>query len=153
MAKFNASDIEVLEYDFEKFGGGSGEINEPTTARVNGFFRDMKNMFKEVQSLQAQAKGMDVEVEEMDDEALAEAVGKVDEAEAGASEIQQRMIENLAVLCGGEFVDDGVGQQVVVGGAPSLDALNTLPYRHLQAFSKWLIGEISPKKTTPGSNG
>lgn len=146
MAKFVPSDhVERLEYDFTEYGGPEGVIMEPTTGRVNGFFSDMKAMMNQVKDLQAVAK--DFDIEEMSDEQMIEKMSQVDEAEAKASVFQKQTIENLAVLCGAERQEDGS----VVGGAPSVDDLNLLPYRVLQAFSQWLMGEIRPKATTPGS--
>lgn len=152
MAKFDAgAAVEPLEFDFTAYGGGSGVISEPSTGRVNNYFADMKEMFREVNRLQQDFKDLDVETE-MDDDALIDRMAKVDEASAGASAFQARTIENLAVLCGAERVSDGNGDgYTVVGGSPSVEDLNRLPYRVLQAFSTWLMEEIKPKRTTPGT--
>lgn len=146
MAKFVPSDhVERLEYDFTEYGGGEGVIKEPSTGKVNGFFADMKAMMKQVKELQAVAK--DLDIEDMSDEQMIEKMSQVEEAEAKGSEFQQQTIENIAVLCGAERQEDGS----IVGGAPSVEDLQKLPYRVLQAFSQWLMGEIRPKATTPGS--
>lgn len=156
MAKFDAGTaVETLDYDFTAFGGGEGTISEPTTGQVNGFFKDMKKMIKEVKALQKQAKGLEaVDLEEdLTDEQVAETMGKMDEAEAGADQFQHRTIEALARLCGAswEVNEADPEDRTLVGGSPSMEQLQTLPYRHLQAFSEWLMGEIRPKKTTPGT--
>lgn len=150
MAKFVPSQhVERLEYDFTEYGGGEGVITEPSTGKVNGFFKDMKSMMKEVSALSQVAK--DLEVEDMSDEQMIEKMSKVDEAEAQGSEFQRRSIENIAVLCGAERVEQEDGSFVVVGGSPNMEDLEKLPYRVLQAFSTWLMGEIRPKRTTPAS--
>jgi hypothetical protein len=155
MAKFKAAEaVESLEFDFTGVGNGaSGVIKEPSTALVNGFFKNMKDMMKDIQSLQAAAKGVDFEESdvEMTDEELADRMAKMDEAEAGADHLQKKSMENLAILCGAEWTDnpdenDGGHYE---GGSPTLEDLQSLPFRHLNAFTQWLIGEIRPKKDRP----
>lgn len=158
MAKFNAGTaVESLDWDFTAFGGGEGTISEPTTGAVNAFTKNVKGMLKEVKALQKSAQGLDdmIDIEEMDEAELAEKMGKVDEASEGAELFQRKTLEHLAELCGAkrEVVSEP-GEEYrdrLVGGSPSLEQLEKLPYRHLQAFSQWLMGEIRPKKTTPGT--
>lgn len=154
MAKFIPSEfVEGLEYDFTEYGGEAGRIIEPSTGGVNRFFKKMKAMAKEVSKFQKTVSGIDID--EMDSEELADKLAKVDEAEEGASIYQQKTIMLIAELCGGKWVteEDGDGNVIerVEGGSPSVDQLNLLPYRVLQAFNGWLIREITPKKTTPGT--
>ena len=146
MAKFVPSEhVERLEYDFTEYGGSTGVIPEPSTGRVNGFFRDMKSMMREVSALQSLVK--DLDVEEMSEEDMVAKMSQVEEAEAVGSEFQQRSMENLAILCGATRNDDGT----IEGGTPGVAEFELLPYRVLQAFSTWLMGEIRPKKETPGT--
>jgi len=160
MAKFNAATaVESLDYDFTAYGGGEGVVPEPSTGAVNTFFNNMKILAKEVTALSELAK--EVDVEGMTDEDLAKHMASIDEAQAGAEHYQRKTIENLAELCGGvrefeeihtESAEEPVTKiETVVGGSPSVDDLSKLPYRVLQAFSQWLMGEIRPKKTTPGT--
>lgn len=160
MAKFDAGTaVEKLEYDFSAFGGGIGDIQEPTTGQVSYFFKEMKKMIKEVRAL---TKGAgEADDSEMSDEEMAEHIAKMDENAKGAEQYQEQSVELIAELCGAKWVDkpnvdqpsEGpeVIHQVLEGGAPSLAELQALPHRHLQAFSTWLIAEISPKKGTPGT--
>lgn len=160
MAKFNAATaVESLDWDFTAFGGGEGTIAEPTTGAVNKFTSNVKGMLKEVKALQKSAKDLEglADIEEMDEAELAEKMGKIDEASEGAETFQRMTLEHLAELCGAKRETyptqegDGDPGYRFVGGSPSLEQLETLPYRHLQAFSQWLMGEIRPKKTTPGT--
>lgn len=151
MARFDAGTaVDTLDYDFKAYGGSVGTIHEPSTGSVNRFFKNMKAMVKEVNALNTTVK--DLKVEELSDEELESAMVKMDEAEAGASVYQTRSIEYIAELCGAtrETVEDpenpGRMIEVVNGGTPSVDDLTLLPYRVLQAFSTWLVGEIRPKK-------
>lgn len=156
MAKFDAgSAVEELEFDFSKFGGGAGSIDEPTTGRVNAFFTGLRTLLKEVRGLQKDTEDLD-QIEELSEEEIAAQADKIDSASAGASEYQQRTMELIAELCGAKWEGDPPqegeeDQRVLVGGSPSLEALQTLPFRHLQVFNQWLIQEIQPKRTTPGS--
>lgn len=155
MAKFVPSQyVEKLEYDFTDYGGSEGVIPEPSTGRVNQFFKHMKNMAKDVNQLRGAADEIgDDEIENMSDEAMIERLKKVEEVEVAGSEFQQRTIQNLAFLCGGEFIetlddDNNVIEIRVDGGSPSTVEFDKLPFRVLQAFSTWLMGEIRPKATT-----
>lgn len=156
MAKFDArTAVEALEFDFEAYGGSKGPINEPSTGRVNEFFANMKSLMKEASALQATAKDLQVEeTDDLDDEQLAAKMEGIGEAEGQAIGFQSKSIEYLALLCGAQYEDirDGDGNIIetrIVGGAPSVEDLNCLPFRVLQAFTQWLMGEIRPKKAVP----
>lgn len=158
MAKFDAKTaVEKLEYDFTSYDGGKGPIKEPTTGRVNSFFANSKALINEVRSLKGVAEQFEgVDVEALSDEESAAMFSKIDEASAGAEIFQRRTVENLALLCGAEWVESPPEDEAtepiepeLVGGAPSFEELNQLPYRVLQAFSEWLIQQIQPKKRTP----
>jgi hypothetical protein len=158
MAKFDAgSAVETLDYDFTAYGGGEGVIPEPSTKKVNQYFNEIKAIAKDVKSLQAQAKSVE-NIEEFSDEDAMEALDSVDmdALQDQATDFQMRMVEALVVLCGGEWVDNepdsegkSDGLKHVEGGSPSLEDLENLPYRVLQAFNQWLMEQIRPKRTTP----
>lgn len=156
MAKFTPSDhVERLEFDFEEYGGGSGTIPEPSTKRVNQFFANMKALFKNARELMKNAEEMgEIKIEEMSQEDVTKVMGTVDEATSATAEFQERTLEALAELCGADWENQGTEESpnmVLVGGSPNLEQLQTLPYRVMQAFSQWLLGEIRPKATTPGT--
>lgn len=153
MAKFDAGTaVEELEFDFTKFGGGSGEIAEPSTAGVNNFFRGLRGLMGEVKGMQAEAEAL-TNVEDMSDEDMLKQVDKIEEATEGASKYQTRTMELIAELCGAKWLPEDAKPEdkVLTGGSPSFEQLSTLPFRHLQAFNKWLIEQIQPKRETPGS--
>jgi hypothetical protein len=155
MAKFDAGKaVEKLEYDFTAYDGGKGPIKEPTTGRVNSFFANSKALIHEVRQIKGMAEQLEgVDIESLSDEDSAKVLGQIDEASAGAEIFQRRTVENLALLCGAEWVEGAEpdDEPELVGGAPSFDDLGLLPYRVLQAFSEWLIQQIQPKKKTPAS--
>lgn len=153
MAKFDAGlAVETLEYDFTKFGGGAGEIPEPSTKTVSAFFEEMRSNLREAQKARASVESLQVDLEEMDDKEVAGALEHMDETMAQASGYQTKTIEAVAILCGAErlpnpeWTEDGDEPEYVVsGGSPTKDDLDLLPYRVLAEFNKWLIGEIAPK--------
>jgi len=138
MAKFNAATaVESLEYDFTAYGGQAGVIPEPSTGLVKGYFRAMKALAKDMRKFKGIADQLG-DVENMSDEEIADRMGMIEEAEEGVDELQDKQRHMLADLC---------------GGAITVDDLDRLPFRVFQAFNQWLLGEIAPKKTTPGSQG
>lgn len=152
MAKFNAGEqVERLEYDFEDFGGPKGFVTEPSTGTVNRFFKNMKSLLKEVRRIQKEVEGDDHnEEEEMSDEDALTAMKAMDENEEAIDIMQAKTVEYLAELCGATR-DPDTGDLDMSSGSPSGDALSKLPYRVLQAFSQWLMEQIKPKRTTPGT--
>lgn len=148
MAKFDAADIEDLEYDFTKFGGGKGVIVEPSTKKVNKFFGSMRDMMKNVKELRGIVENADVETEEginaIEQALEGDAIGQMEE-------LQDQTMVLVAELCGAERenTDRGpnTGEIIRQSGAPSLEDLEKLPYRVLLNFNQWLMGEIRPKAT------
>lgn len=162
MAKFDAGlAVEALEYDFSAYGGRKGTIPEPSTVKVNQFFDDMREFLKEARALAGNQDEDDgPELEELSEEEVAGALDDMDEKIASAAGYQAKTVEAVAVLCGAERLsnpkweeDNDEPEYVVEGGAPSLDDLNTLPYRVLAAFNKWLIQEITPKSDRDEDRG
>lgn len=159
MSKFVAGTaVERLEYDFTDFDGGKGFIPEPTRGAVKSYFKGLKALMRETADLRGAAEG---DSDEMSDEEVAALMAKADEAEERSEEYHTRSIGLLAELCGAEReeVDITVGEQEepvdnivkYVGGSPTYDELQALPFRVFQAFNQWLVTEIQPKKTTPGT--
>lgn len=138
MAKFNAAEaVESLEFDFTAYGGGSGVIPEPSSGTVKAYFRSMKALAKDMKKFKGIADQLG-DVEEMSEEEIADRMGMIEEAEEGVDELQEKQRHMLADLC---------------GNAITTDDLDRLPFRVFQAFNAWLLGEITPKRTTPGSKG
>jgi hypothetical protein len=140
--------VEALDFDFEGIGtGAKGTIAEPSTGLVNGYMKNMKDLMREANNMRRRAEGLSEESdEEISDEDLEKRMAEMDELEAEAIDFQQRSTEHLAVLCGAQYDEES---QTFSGGSPTLEDLQSLPYRHLQAFTQWLTGEIRPKKDRP----
>lgn len=152
MAKFDAATaVELLEYDFTKFGGTKGEVQEPTTGQVNAFFAEMRLVIQEVRAMQGKTGDMGGSTDGMSEEEIADRMAAIEEASEGAQHYQTRTVELIAQLCGAEWQDQGEDARVLVGGAPSFDDVSRLPYRILQAFSKWMVESIRPKEETPAT--
>lgn len=168
MGTFNSGEkVDRLQYDFTDHGGGTGIIPEPKTKTVNRYFDSVRSMVKEVRGLKQQAELANKSADELSEEEMASLLESVDELTAKTSEFQERTMEALAILCGadrydedehpdeyfqygGEKTEDGSGF-VIHGGSPTYEELLDLPMRVQQAFNQWMIGEIRPKATTPGS--
>lgn len=138
MAKFDAGTaVDPLDYDFSAYKGPVGTIPEPSTKQVNDFFKAMKNMVKDVRKLSRDAGPKDVDPDNLTDEDLETISDQIDAAGEVAEKYQAQTREILAELCSNE---------------PSADDLALLPQRVLGAFSSWLVGELRPKKETPGTS-
>lgn len=149
MAKFNASTaVERLEYDFTEYGGGEGVIPEPTTDAINHFFNEVKGIMKDTKAVRELMAASENGAGDISDEDAAVLLESVGDASEFTTKMQFRMVEAVAVLCGGTFDE---GQDKIVGGQPSVDDLRGLPFRVAQAFNQWLMGELRPKAATPGT--
>lgn len=138
MAKFDAGlAVEALEFDFTAYGGGAGVIPEPSSGAVKAYFRSAKGLAKDLRKFKGIADQMG-DIENLSEEEITDRMSLIEEAEEGADELQDKQRHMLADLC---------------GGAITVDDLDRLPFRVFQAFNSWLLGEISPKRTTPGSKG
>jgi hypothetical protein len=136
MSKFNAgAAVEKLEYDFTDYGGSEGIIPEPSSGAVKAYFRSMKDLAKEARKFKGIADSLG-EVDDLDDEQLADRMSTIEEAEEGADQLAEMQKRALAELCSNK---------------PTFDEIEALPYRVFQAFNRWLVAEIAPKKEAPGS--
>lgn len=136
MAKFDAGTaVESLEFDFTAYGGNEGVIPEPSSGAVKAYFRAGKALAKDMRKFKGIADQIG-DTEDLTDEEITERMSMIEEAEEGVDELQGKQRHMLADLC---------------GGAITVDDLDRLPFRVFQAFNQWLLGEISPKRTTPGS--
>lgn len=154
MAKFIAGEaVEDLEWDFTDFGQGEGVVPEPTTKRLNGYRTMIKRIAHDVREFRGQNAGIEgFDPDTMDEDEALETLDSMDEAMAQAEGFQQRSIEALAFLCGSDWeaqegVVDGFEPRLL-GGSPTMEALEALPYRVLQAFGQWVMGELTPKRET-----
>lgn len=151
MAKFESGKaVENLEYDFSDHAGPRGVIPEPETGRVREYFKGVRGVMNQAREMRGLA---DTDVANLSDEETAEVLGKVDEAMDGMEAIQVDLVKWLAFLCGGEWCDpdDSHTEPWVEGGSPSYFDLDGLPFRVQQKFNQWLMQEIQPKRTTPGT--
>jgi hypothetical protein len=136
MSKFDAGTaIEALEFDFTAYGGSEGVIPEPSSGSVKTYFRSMKDLAKEARKFKGIADSLG-NVDDLTDDEISERMASIEEAEEGADQLADMQKRALADLC---------------SGTPSYEELGQLPYRVFQAFNRWLVSEINPKKEAPGS--
>lgn len=130
MSKFDAATaVEIMEYDFTKYGGAAGEIPEPTTGQMNDFMVGMRRVLAEARTIQ----GNEIDSENLKDksaEELGEIMDAMEENMAHAAEFNAKIVALTSEFC---------------SGSPSVEELEKLPMRVMRAFSKFLMNEINPK--------
>jgi hypothetical protein len=126
MAGFDAATaVEPMDWNFEKFGGGSGVVPEPSTKEMKSFQQEFGKIMRDSAAL-----------EMPDDEAM-----KLSEDEFTALQ------EQVAEL--GERLDTAIAQ--LCKDQPSVDQVAKLPFRVKTAFSKWLMEQFRPEGATSGT--
>lgn len=126
MAGFDAATaVEPMDWNFEKFGAGSGVVPEPSTKDMKDFQKDFARIMRDATAL------------EMPDEDAA----KLSEDEFNAlqeqvDEIGERLDVAIAKLCKDQ---------------PSREQVAKLPFRVKTAFSKWLMEQFRPEGETSGT--
>lgn len=126
MAGFDAATaVEAMDWNFEKFGGGSGVVPEPSTKEMKDFQKGFARIMRDAGAL------------ELSDEDAA----KLDEAEF---EALQEQVDEL-----GDRLDAAIAK--LCKDQPSADQVKKLPFRVKTAFSKWLMEQFSPEGVTSGT--
>lgn len=131
MAKFNATSVEKLGYDFEMFKQGKGDIQEPDSDQIADFWAD----YSEVLAVSRErSAGW---AEKLEDEKLTAEDREDLEREAAAwrrenaKQMVARRREMLSALCSGD---------------PNVEQLTALPGRVLDAFESYMMDAISPNR-------
>ena len=145
MAKFDAAEaVEVLEFDFTRYGGMKGVIPEPSTKKVETFNVEMRAFAQEMRdTLSGATGGMDLKaLADMKDEDFDE--GDLDKVVDAIESIPDDMFSQQQ-----ERLSGALGR--LCSGTPDQDQLMRLPFRVFTAFNKWIVGEIRPEKGTPAT--
>jgi hypothetical protein len=130
---FKAQDaVKPLDFDFRPFVEAHGVIPEPTTERVEQFFKDLRTMAAEVRSLMGVAE--QVQEGEISDQDAADVVASMDDSTI--QNMQDHLIDAVAGLC---------------GGTPTREQIAALPYRVLATFNAWIGGELRPEQPKPAT--
>lgn len=124
--------VDALTYDFRPYCDAHGVVPEPSPLQIRRFQRVMNETQQQIIAMSRTINNLD------DLENQIEVMGAVLDMvhETGAdsdegSEIERNLMEGMAAVC---------------SGTPSVEDLNSLPYRGLQAFAGWLVGKfISPE--------
>jgi len=145
MAGFSADGVvEALEFSLRPFADVAGVIPEPSPAQVRAFIKAGQDEIRKVAARMA-AQEKKREAAEGEGEpgmsALTEAV--LDQmafrGESLSPEALKRQAAQIAALC---------------SGTPSADDLLKLPYRVMQAFSRWVAAEVlDPEAEAGAGNG
>lgn len=132
MPKFNASSIGgELEFDLSKWGGPKGVVPEPPRFAVSRMLKRVDELFVEL----GLRDDKDKAVETPDD--VVDTMEKVSNEEV-FEKMQEGLVDILAEVC---------------GGSPDKAALTALPYRPLQGFFGYLMGELTnPEVSKPDTD-
>lgn len=137
MAKFDAANaVEAMDFDFSAYGGPIGVIPEPSNGQVDAFFKTAKALAKSMKDKTG------VSPEDADKEMSAAEVQEViasmteSEDDDAFAEYEEQMTAAIAELC---------------SHFPSQDDIKRLPFRIRTAFMSWLVGELRPESTRPGT--
>jgi len=131
-ASFDAGTvIEPLEWNFEKYGGGSGVIPEPTDRQFAQFQKSIKSLLESsgMMPLARAAAGGNINP--------ADALKLMSEMpEGGLDKLNDQMVEIISVF---------------TSNCPSAEQINRLPMRVRQAFMGWVMGQFGPKASPPAT--
>lgn len=132
MPKFDASSIGgELEYDFSKWGGSKGVIPEPPRFAVSRMLKRVDELFESLGLRKKEDKGVETP------EDVINTMEKVSEEEV-FEKMAAGLVEILAEVC---------------DGSPSKEDLEKLPYRPMQGFFGYLMGELTnPEVSKPDTN-
>jgi DNA-binding GntR family transcriptional regulator len=114
--------VEPLDFDFGQYGP-KGTIPEPSTERLDRFKREMRELMEEVSGKPAES--------EQDTERRLAALTPED-----WQKLDTRMYAIVARLCGNSL---------------TAAQLRKLPPRVSQAFVGWLMGQLAPNRSMPGT--
>lgn len=128
--------VEPLDFDFRPHLDVTGTVPEPSSAQVDAYWHAMGTLAKAEQDrLRADAKAEAERLAEdgdgddgLDRATIADTLANMDPERLKAQRAE--IIKALGALCSGQ---------------PSTEQLDKLPHRVLQAFSGWLLGELSPE--------
>lgn len=117
--------VEELRYDFSPHGG-SGVIPEPSALQIRDFRRYLATAIGDMPEVPEEGLKTTELVKK-----VAEYLGR------DTSEIEAKTLHAIADVCSDN---------------PSYETLDSLPYRHQQAFFGWLVGVLlRPEQPTPAT--
>ncbi len=126
MAGFDAATaVEPMDWNFEKFGGGSGVVPEPST-------KDMKKFQGEFGKIMREGAALEVP----DEDAAKLSDEEFETLRKKADDLGDRLDQAIAKLCKDQ---------------PSVEQVSKLPFRVKTAFSRWLLEQFRPEGETAGT--
>jgi hypothetical protein len=126
MAAFDAaSAVDPMDWNFDKYGGGSGTVPEPSTD-------DMKEFQKTFARIMRDGKALEI----TDDEAASLTEEQFDQLQKDMAAIGERLDVAISSLCKNQ---------------PSQEQVKLLPFRVKTAFSRWLMDQFSPENGASGT--
>lgn len=127
MAGFDAATaVEPMDWNFEKFGGGTGTVPEPSTEEMKLFQKDFARIMRDGNAL------------EMDNEESVKLTEEeFEELQTKMSAISDRLDVAISTLCKEQ---------------PSRVQVALLPFRVKTAFSRWLMEQFNPEAAAAATN-
>jgi hypothetical protein len=138
--------VEPLDWDFSKYGAGSGTSPEPSTAEIERFNRKWRALVQALLAMRNAAITAETsETEEMSPE---QAKQKLLEYQGiSLDDALQRLSSELddETLPGVDEVITHMAQLIaeVAKDQPSVDQIMALPHRPRTAFFGWFVGEMT----------
>jgi hypothetical protein len=129
---FDAGEFGVLRYDFKKFGGVQGVINDPSDEMIEAFLTRMRELAKQYGGDEKTPEELDA----MGSDDLADYLDGQDKVNIVA--IQKEMAGATSALC---------------GGTPSAEDLLALPLRVRQRFQRWLSERLLNPESEASDGG
>jgi hypothetical protein len=127
MAGFDAATaVEPMDWNFDKFGGGTGTVPEPSTEEMKLFQKDFARIMRDGNALE-----MDSE------ESVKLTEEEFEELQTKMSAISDRLDVAISTLCKEQ---------------PSRAQVALLPFRVKTAFSRWLMEQFNPEAAAAVTN-
>lgn len=142
-----AEAVEALDWDFTKYGGGSGTSPEPSTADIHQYQRSLRSLVGALQRLQTAEIFADSD--ELTGDELKEQMRQwrglsLDEAMARIDQEQQDALVKLGEAGDPTTLDNKICELVArtLGQCPNQTQIQTLPHRVRFAYYGWVTEEL-----------
>jgi hypothetical protein len=142
---FNAADaVSELDWDFTKYGGGSGIVPEPSEEMVLRFQHRLQEIARVGQEGVEPDRAVRATNKRKRRPTFSEALdylrslGDPDEGDEEAKRVSDLIVDVVAEACGDK---------------PSAEQIKKLPHRPRQAFYGWIVGQLTdPKAWMPDTS-
>jgi len=138
--------VEALDWDFTKYGAGSGTSPGPSTNQIERYQRRLRGLVQALQRLQLAKASAHTE---LTDEQLRAQMDEwvrmnLDEAIAAIDQEQQDALDELGAAGNQTVLDAKICELVAetLGNCPNVEQIQALPHRVRFAFYGWVTQEL-----------